>query len=64
MLKNMKRVQVNVGLNESLVDLLDRCFPMSSRSSAVRHILIDYFRRYGLIKVEDNFERNFKDFYV
>lgn len=50
MSKKMERVQVNVGLDESLVDLLDRCFPFSSRSAAVRYILIDYFRRYGFIE--------------
>ena len=48
MLKDFKRVQVNVGLDESLVDLIDRCFPMSSRSFAVRYILVEYFSKLGL----------------
>lgn len=48
MLKGLKRVQVNVGLDESLVDLLDNFFPLSSRSFAVRYILVEYFSKLGL----------------
>ena len=48
MLKGFERVQVNVGLDKFLVDLLDNFFPLSSRSSAVRYILVEYFSTLGL----------------
>lgn len=58
MLKNFNRVQINVGLDKTLVDLIDKCFPMSSRSFAVRYILVDYFVRNGLYEVKDDFLHN------